>query len=202
MEPASNWLNSDALNLQKIRDSQQADPVLSTVFDWVDRGVRPTLSSLSAEGKEIKYLWGQFPSLEISSGILVRRLINAGMSPKVQILIPGELRETVLEECHASPTAGHLRWSKILSNVKKRFLWIGMRHDVEIYMKTCTVCQQYKSPGQSRKAALKDYRKREPLGRICIDLAGPFPVLGRGNRYALVVTVSQSMWRSTPFLRQ
>ena len=85
VEPASNWLNSDALNLQKIRDSQQADPVLSTVYDWVDRGVRPALSSLSAEGKEIKYLWGQFPSLEISSGVLVRRLINAGMSPKVHI---------------------------------------------------------------------------------------------------------------------
>ena len=32
-EPASNWLNSDALNLQKVRDSQQADPVLSAVCD-------------------------------------------------------------------------------------------------------------------------------------------------------------------------
>ena len=91
VEPASNWLNSDTLNLQKIRDSLQADPGLSTVFDWVDRGVRPDLSSLSAEGKEIKYLWRQFPSLEISSGVLVRRLINAGMSPNVQIWIPGEL---------------------------------------------------------------------------------------------------------------
>ena len=87
-EPASNWLNSEALNLDKIMDSQQVDPVLSTVFDWVDRGVQPALSDLSAEGREIKYLWGQFPSLEISSGVLVRRLINAGMSPKVQNLIP------------------------------------------------------------------------------------------------------------------
>ena len=101
-EPASNWLNSEALNLQKIRDSQQADPVISTVFDLVDRGVCPALRDLSAKGREIKYLWGQFPSMEISSGVLVMRLINAGMSTKVQILIPGDLRETVLEECHAS----------------------------------------------------------------------------------------------------
>ena len=66
--PASYWLNSDTLNLPKIRDSQQADPVLFTLYDWVDRGVR---------------LWGQWPSLEISSGVIVRRLINAEMSPKV-----------------------------------------------------------------------------------------------------------------------
>ena len=63
-----------------------------------------------------------------------------------------------------------------------------MRRDVEIYVKTCTMCQQYKSPGQSRKAALKDYRKGEPLEQGCYDLAGPFPVSRRGNRYALVVT--------------
>ena len=94
-----------------------ADPVLSTVYDWVDRGVRPDLSSLSAEGREIKYLWGQFPSVEISSGVLVRRIINTGMSPKVQILIPGALQETVLKECHASTTAEHLGRSKTLSNV-------------------------------------------------------------------------------------
>ena len=110
------------------------------------------------------------------------------MSPKVQILIPGDLRETVLKECQASPTAEHLRRSKALSNVKRRFLWIGMRQDVEIYVKTCMVRQQYKSPGQSRKAAFKDYRKGEPMERVCIDLAGPFPVSGQGNRYALVVT--------------
>ena len=158
-EPASNWLNSDALNLQKIGDSQQADPVLSTVYDSVDRGVSPDLSSLSAEGKEVKYLWERFPSLEIPCGVLIRRLINVGMSPKWQTLIPRDLRETVLKECHASTMAGHLAGSKTLSNVKRRFLWIGMREDVEIYVKTCTVCQRYKSPGQSRKAALKDYRK-------------------------------------------
>ena len=149
------------MNLQKIRDSQQADPVLSTVYDWVDRDVRPDLSNLSAEGKETKYLWGQFPSLEISSGVLVRRLINVGMWPKVQILITGDLGEIVLKECHASVTTGHLGRSKTLSNVKRRFLWIGMRQDVEIYVKICTVCQWYKSSRQSRKAALKDYRKGE-----------------------------------------
>ena len=106
-EPASNWLNSDTLNLQKIRDSQQADSVLSTVYDWVDRSVCPDLSDLSAVGREIKYLWLQFPSLEISNGVIERRLINEGMLPKFQILILGDLREIVLKECHPSVMARH-----------------------------------------------------------------------------------------------
>ena len=99
-----------------------------------------------------------------TSGVQVRRLINAGMSPKVKILIPRDLRDTGLEECHASLTAGHFGRSKTLSNVKRRFLWIGIRHDVDVYVKICMVFQQYKSPGQSRKAALKDYRKRGTTG--------------------------------------
>ena len=53
-----------------------------------------------------------------------------------------------------------------------------MRRDVEIYVKTYTMCQQYKSPCQIRKVALKDYRKGEQMERACINLAGPFPVSG------------------------
>ena len=63
-----------------------------------------------------------------------------GMSPKMQILIPEDLQETVLKECHASTMAGHLGRNKTLWNVKQRFLWIGMRRDVEISEKTCMVC--------------------------------------------------------------
>ena len=39
-----------------------------------------------------------------------------------------------------------------------------------------------------QKSALKDYRKGEPMERVCVDIVGPFPVSGRGNKYALVVT--------------
>ena len=187
--PASNWLDSEVLNLQKIREGQQADPVLSTVYEWVEKGQRPDICEISSKGRELKYLWGQFPSLEISSGVLVRKLVIPGTEgPKVQILIPGSLREVVLKECHESLTSGHLGRSKTLANVKRRFLWMGMRKQVELFVKTCMICQQYKTSGQSRKAALKDYRVGEPMERVCIDIVGPFPESGRGNKYALVVT--------------
>ena len=184
----SNWLQSDVLNMEKVREEQQADPTLSTVYSWVEEGARPDISKLSSERRELKYLWGQFPSFEISNGILIRKLTNTGMDPKIQILVPESLREVVLKECHNSLTSGHLGRSKTLANVKRRFLWVGMRKHVQIYVKMCTLCQQYKSTGKGRKAALKDYRKGEPMERICIDLVGPFPVSECGNKYALVVT--------------
>ena len=45
-----------------------------------------------------------------------------------------------------------------------------------------------KSSRQGRKAAFMDYRKGEPMERVCFDLAGPFPVSGCANKYALVVS--------------
>lgn len=186
--PVSNWLSSENLNLEKFKEAQQADPALSEVCTWIEEGRRPDITELSSKGRELKYWWGQYPSLEVVSGVLVRKLPDTGLGPKVQILVPGCLREIVMKECHESLTSGHLGRSKTLANVKRRFLWIGMRKQVEIFVKMCTVCQQFKSSGQSRKAALKDYRKGEPMERVCIDIVGPFPVSGRGNKYALVVT--------------
>ena len=68
-------------------------------------------------------------------------------------------------------------------NVKCRFLWIGMRKQLDIFDQTCTMCKQFKLPGKSRKAALKDYRKGEPMKHVCIDLVGPFVVSGHFIKY-------------------
>ena len=119
-DQASTWLNSKALNLKKVRGGQLAIPVLSMVNDWVDIKERLDISKLSPERRELKYLLGQYISLEISSGVLTRRLENVGMVPKIQILITGGLRDIVLRECHESVTAGYLGRIKTLSNVKRR----------------------------------------------------------------------------------
>lgn len=80
------WLNSDVFNLQRVRSVQQVDPLISVVYDWVEKAKHIDISELSPERQEIKYLLDQFPSPEISCGVLIRN--KAGMAPKVQILIP------------------------------------------------------------------------------------------------------------------
>ena len=59
---------------------------------------------------------------------------------------------------------------------------------MELFIKSCDRCQQYKTDGKKRRAALKDFRAGIPMERVCVDIVGPFPVSSNGNKYGLVVT--------------
>ena len=103
------------MNSDQIRAKQQADPVLSEVFCWVQDGQRPNFGNISHEGSEIKFYWGQFRSLRIMDGMVIRQLDRPNLPVKRQILIPPELRTAALDECHSVLTAGHLGQKKTLS---------------------------------------------------------------------------------------
>ena len=172
----------------ELRENQKTDPVLSLVHEWVERGKRPEFDEISGEGRELKFYWGQFSSLRLVRGILVRILKREQLGPKQQVLIPRGMREQVLRECHEARTAGHLGRNKTVANVKRRFIWPGMRKDAEIHVKTCELCAKYKTSGKTRRAAMKIFQVGEPMERLCIDIAGPFPETSEGNKYCLVVT--------------
>ena len=185
---SSNWLSSVTFNPESIKEKQRADPVLSEVFSWVSKGVKPNYGDISAHGAELKFYWGQLDSVKLIDGILTRQLELTDQPVRRQILIPPSMRQDVMTECHSVRTAGHLGRNKTMAAVKRRFIWPGMHRAVELYVKQCGVCAQYKTTGKGRRAGLKDHRVGYPLERVCIDIVGPFPQSNQGNRYALVVT--------------
>ena len=184
---SSNWLASFNLNTESFKLQQASDPVLSEVLSWVNDGARPSFSQVSPYGSELKFYWSQFDSLTVTNDLLVRRLEQENEN-KVQILVPPGLRNDVMIECHSVLTAGHLGRAKTVANVKRRFLWPGMRKDIQIFVQSCDSCAKFKADGKKRKAGLRDFRVGMPMERVCIDIVGPFPVSSQGNKYALVVT--------------
>jgi transposase InsO family protein len=184
----SNWLASAIFNPETIKQQQRADPVLSEIFGWVKTSVKPSYGDISAHGTELKFYWGQLDSIKIVDGILTRELELVNRPTRRQILAPPPMRQDIMTECHNVRTAGHLGRNKTMASVKRRFLWPGMHRDVELYVKQCDVCAQYKTVGRGRRAELKDHRVGYPLERVCIDIVGPFPQSTQGNKYALVVT--------------
>ena len=189
MDPsASNWLNTQTTNLGDLKTAQLTDPVLSRVYKWVEQHDRPLFENISGEGRETKFYWSQFPNLLLINGVLVRRLEGSQGVIRQQILVPDDMRKTVLHECHEALTAGHLGQRKTLANVRRRFIWPGMREQTELFVKSCDLCGRHKTQGKTRRAALKDYQSGEPLQRLCIDIVGPFPESRCGNKYGLVVT--------------
>ena len=183
----SNWLSSVNLNMDRIRASQQADPVLSQIFDWVKKEDKPSYSQISHEGHAVKFYWSQFDSLRIINGVVIRE-IHSSTGIKRQILLATDLRDEALAECHSVITAGHFGQKKSLANLRRRFIWPGMRRDMDLFILSCEKCQQYKTEGKKRRAALKDFRAGIPMERVCVDIVGPFPVSTNGNKYGLVVT--------------
>ena len=184
----NNWLTNLDLNPDHIRAKQMADPLLDEICHWVKAGCRPNFSDISHEGKELKFYWGQFESLRLMDGLLVRELDRPNLPVKRQVLLPPTLREEALKLCHSALSAGHFGKKKTLANVKRRFLWPGMTRDVQDFVMTCDSCAKYKTDGQKRRGALKDFRVGLPMERVCADIVGPFPKSVSGNKYGLVVT--------------
>lgn len=56
----------------------------------------------------------------------------------------GTLRREILRECHDTPYAGHSRTHRTLAMVQEHFYLPRVREDVELYVRTCLVCQQDK----------------------------------------------------------
>ena len=55
-----------------------------------------------------------------------------------------KLKESLLQECHSAPAAGHPGVERTFRRVVAAFYWPKMREDVRRYVAACTVCQMTK----------------------------------------------------------
>jgi len=65
---------------------------------------------------------------------------------KSRLVIPDypELKAKILAESHDSPTGGHGGYLKTLKRVSANFFWPCLKHDVQLFVQNCLICQQYK----------------------------------------------------------
>ena len=56
------------------------------------------------------------------------------------------LKLQVLQQCHDSPTAGHLRQAKTFELVSHDYHWPGIREFIIKYLRSCNVCARTKTP--------------------------------------------------------
>uniref|UniRef100_A0A5S6QU77 RNA-directed DNA polymerase n=1 Tax=Trichuris muris TaxID=70415 RepID=A0A5S6QU77_TRIMR len=89
-------------------------------------------------------------------------------STTLQLLVPKEMVQQVLQQSHSAVTAGHFREQKTLDRIRERFYWPGYRSDVKRYVK-------------SYWEVIYTWEK------LSVDIAGPPPVMDKGNCYILMV---------------
>ena len=103
-----------------------------------------------------------------------------------QLAVHTALPANVLKLPHDSPVGGPLGLSKTLGKVRKRFYWIHWRRDFEEWCCRCNLCASIKGPRVKQKSLLLLYNTGEPMERVAIDILGPLPETGRGNKYILI----------------
>lgn len=104
-------------------------------------------------------------------------------------VVPDELREKVLLENHAEPTAGHLGIFKTYRRLALNYFWPGMYQDVVKLISTCDKCLAYKSQNHQTLGEMgRPKQCSRPFQMISIDLMGPLPTTRKQNNFILVVT--------------
>ena len=85
----------------------------------------------------------------------------------------------ILRENHDLPIAGHLGSVRMLKRIQEKYYWKGMRHDVENYVKTCSLCQENKALRKTNRAPMQiTTTSNAPFQRVALDIVGPLPESG------------------------
>ncbi|XP_028794242.1 uncharacterized protein LOC114749870 [Neltuma alba] len=134
--------------------------ITSPSFPLVDRvkeGLKQdpqakSLMELASQGKTRRF-W-------LEDGVLITKG-NRVYVPKWQ-----GLRKEIIKECHDSRWAGHPGVRRTMALIERAYFWPQMRDDVELYVKTCLVCQQDKVEQRPVSGLLEPLRFPRDHGKV------------------------------------
>ena len=197
VEPNSqsqNWL--EAKSPEALRVGQMNDPEIKLVIQWLESSqTRPAWDDISHLGLISKHYWSQWERLKLISGVLYREWFETkGDSKTLQLVLPQEWREEVLNMLHDNICTGHMGITRTIARVRSRFYWVGFKQDVVNKCNSCQVCQARKMPTTPLKAPLKPYIVGMPMERVQIDIVTPLPESYSGNKHILSLTDCFTKW--------
>jgi hypothetical protein len=167
------------IDLEQMKESQSNDPFIKSV-----------LAGLASE--EQKYA-----NFGFDNGLLYwtspnKRNYEDKCTPK--LVVPNEMRETVLTALHDDMSGGHLGENKTLEKVKSKFFWKRLANDVLSWCQACKKCAARKRPPPRRAELFPILKAVYPFQLIGVDFLGPFPETEDGNQYVIVFTDYSSRW--------
>lgn len=64
---------------------------------------------------------------------------------RIYLVPDSKLKEDIMHTFHDAPTVGHPRFFKTYRQIRERFSWKGLKHDILQHVRECQTCQQNKS---------------------------------------------------------
>jgi len=106
-----------------------------------------TLSHLFELTKDKSLVSDDLPGFYLEKGIVMRSWRDKGLptlsgTEFSQIVVPKPLRAKILKLAHDIPAAAHLGMIKTKRHLEQHFYWPSISKDIQLYIRTCDVCQR------------------------------------------------------------
>lgn len=96
----------------------------------------------------------------VSDNKLLKICDNPKYGRRVEkLVVPQELRETLIQQTHSSAIGAHFGGRKTLPRVSIKYYWPNMHSQIRQFVRKCHNCQQYKASNQANPA-------QAPRGRV------------------------------------
>lgn len=168
-----------SLTPEKIKQDQESDPHVGPVLQCKVSGVKLPYLELKHLSAQSRCLFREFEKLEVDErGVLWRKTAR-----RKQLVIPTELKPTVLRELHNE--MGHQGFDRTLSLIRDRFFWPYMQRETEQYVMSCA-CLKQKKPSRETRTPLVNITTTYPFELVSVDFLHVDKCRG-GYEYILVI---------------
>lgn len=104
----------------------------------------------------------------------------------VKKITDDDTKRVILNDYHILPTSGHAGIRRMMNNIRKKYFWTGMEHDVTNFVKKCNCCQRYKYLNNVKEPMVITDCGTSAFDKVYLDLVGP---LIRDNNYSYILTL-------------
>jgi hypothetical protein len=180
------------LSAEQIRGAQEDDPDIGQVLEFkLTQTNRPKHKALESLSYVVKRLCTSWDRLIVKEGVLY---IKSQNDDSVRLVAPIRFRSTILDQLHATDTAGHPGIVKTCQEIRRRFFWVGMKDDVYRWVKCCRICATHKRGPPRNRAPLTQELTGHRNERMAFDIIGPLPTTRKGNRFILLMVDYFTKW--------
>ncbi|XP_044510183.1 uncharacterized protein LOC123228802 [Mangifera indica] len=149
---------------------------------------------------------------QVEQGVVRKYWLDRGLlyAKGGRLYVPksGGLRQGLLKETHEPQWAGHPGVERMVALLKRHYCWPRLEEDVELYVRTCLVCQLDKTERQKQAGLLQPLPIPErPWESVSMDFVSGFPkvdgkgsvlvVVNRFSKYAVFIAAPQTCQAQT-----
>ena len=165
---------------------QLQDPTTQKLISWISTDIELKQKDLALCGPAVKYFYLNREQLVYRNGLLFY-LWKDSTRDRLLLIVPESLKQEIMSLSHDLPLTGHMGIAKTLLRICMNYVWYRMAKDVELFVKSCNICNRNKKANIKAKAGLGQYHAGIPMERVHIDILGPFTPSDKGNQYVLML---------------